>query len=164
MDVHGTDRGPAFYETALRYGHSLWLQGYPARAILLLNRAMGADIRGTEPFVIRYPLPYRAMAWLLIHHRPDQFIGNPRRHWQHLATRMSGPRSGIRTWRAWACWQLARIVLPDCPADDLQIRNEGIREPLEEEIAARLDALGLPGETTLWRTACRDARASRGGA
>lgn len=147
----GDDRGPDFYLAALNYAQSLWLQGFPARAILLLNRALGCALDGSEPLLRQWPLPYFGMVWLLKFHRPEQFIGNPRRHWQHLATRMSGPRAELRTWRAWACWRLACIILPDHPADGKQIIEEGIREPGEEEIAGHLTRLGYPGETGLWR-------------
>jgi hypothetical protein len=154
------DRGPAFYHTALLYSQSLWLQGYPARAILLLNRAMGCDLRGDEPVLKQWPLPYLAVAWILRNHLPEHFIGNPRRHWQHLATRMVEPRKELRTWRAWACWRMACLILPDMPADEEQIAREGVQEPDEEEIAAKLEQLGIPGETEIWREAlcyCRQA-------
>lgn len=147
------DRGPAFYHTALTYGHSLWLQGFPARALLLLNRALGCELTGSEPVLAAWPLPYKAAAWMLRGHHPDHFIGNPRRHWQHLATRMVEPRRELRTWRAWACWRIACILLPDMPADELQIAREAVREPAEEEIAAQLGRLGHTGEAVLWRAA-----------
>lgn len=158
----GTDRGPDFYLRALYYAQSLWLQGFPARALLLVNRALGCDLQGCEPVLSAWPLPYRAVGWLLRHHTPEQFIGNPRRHWQHLATRMSGPRAELRTWRAWACWQLARVAMPQLPADEEQIVREGVREPWEEEIAEQLARLGLPREAELWHAAMEDAPPSTG--
>ena len=132
LEAHGTRRDAAFYRTALHYAQSLWLQGFPARAILLLNRAMGCELTGAEA----HPLPYAAVVWLLQNHGSEQFIGNPRRHWQHLATRMSGPRAELRTWRAWACWRLACVALPHLPADEEQIAREALCEPAEEEILA----------------------------
>jgi len=153
LEKHGPGRGPDFYLTTLHYAQSLWLQGLPARALLLLNRAFGCDLTGTEPVLTQWPLPYRAVVWIMQHHRPDQFLGNPRRHWQHLATRMSGPRGESRTWRAWACWHLACLALPDLPADEEQIAHEGVREPEEAEIATHLTRLGLPGEAALWLAA-----------
>ena len=157
--VHGEARDAAFYATALTYAQSLWRQGLPARALLLINRAMGCDLTGREPEVRAWPMPYAAVAWLLAARRPDQFIGNPRRHWQHLATRMVAPRKELRTWRAWACWRLACVCMPWQPADELQIAVEGVREPTEDEIAAQLAALGLPGEVALWREALTRAAA-----
>jgi len=153
----GQDRGPDFYLTALQYAQSLWRQGFPARALLLVNRALGCDLSGSEPVLSVWPLPYRAVSWLLRNHRAEQFIGNPRRHWQHLATRMSGPRAELRTWRAWACWRLARLALPELSADEEQIAREDVREPAEEEIAAQLALRGLPGEVEVWRTAVAEA-------
>ncbi len=147
----GEDRGPAFYWASLQYAQSLWRQGFPARAILLCNRALGADLDGTEAVLRQCPLPYAAIGWLLLHHRPEHFIGNPRRHWQHLATRMSGPRVPLRTWRAWACWRMACVALPHLPADEIQLADESICEPGEEEIAGHLDQLGHPDETHQWR-------------
>lgn len=160
----GDDRGPDFYLAALNYAQNLWLQGFPARAVLLLNRALGADLRCSEPVLHQWPLPYFGMVWLLRNHLPGQFMGNPRRHWQHLATRMSGPRAELRTWRAWACWRIARIVRPEDPADEKQIAGEGVREPGEEEIAGNLTRLGHPGEADLWREALEFAGCPESGA
>lgn len=149
----GKDRGAAFYEQALTYAQSLWLQGVPAQALLLINRALGAALEPGHPVLAHWPLPYRAAAWILQHRTEAQFIGNPRRHYQHLATRMVEPRRELRTWRAWACWWIARQVFPDLPADLDQIANEGIQEPQPEEIAGHLERLGHPGEGELWRAA-----------
>lgn len=147
----GGHRGPDFYLAALSYAQSLWLQGFPARAILLCNRALGAGLDGNEPVLRQWPLPYMAIGWLLRQHRPEHFIGNPRRHWQHLATRMSGPRAELRTWRAWACWRLGCLALPHFPADEKQLAEELVQEPGEEEIAGHLERLGHRGEVGLWR-------------
>jgi hypothetical protein len=150
MRRFGTDRGPAFYRGALACAQSLWLQGLPAQAILQLDRAFGADLRGDEAVLAEFPLPYAPMAWLLEHRRPEDFLGNPRRHFQHLATRMSGPRPEVRVWRAWACWSLARRIGPDWPADDLQLAREPVREPEPGEIASGLDRHGHRGERIRW--------------
>ncbi len=147
----GKNRDPAFYEAALRCGHSLWLQGLPAQAMLQLNRAFGCDLRGDEPVLESWPLPYAAMAWIMQARTDDQFIGNPRRHFQHLATRMVEPRKELRSWRAWACWWLSRRIFPDLPADETQIRDEGVVEPEFDQIEERLSRLGLPGEVEIWR-------------
>lgn len=145
--AHGADRGVGFYFTALEYGHFLWQQGRAARAILCLDRAMGADLAGSESELERWPMPYAAMAWFMAHTPPDVFTGNPRVHFQHYADRMNEPRRAQRQARAWACWALARRVRPDLPADP----RHGVHEPTEAEIAAMLNATGLPGETGLWR-------------
>jgi GNAT superfamily N-acetyltransferase len=129
----GHDRGPAFHDTCLCYAQSLWLAGFPAKSILLLNRALGVPDPGLEP-------PYRAIDWILRNRVADQFIGNPRLHWQHYATRMNDTHKELRTWRAWACWLLAFQILPETefPADHEQIREEGIIKPTRREIAAHL--------------------------
>lgn len=146
--VHGIDRGAGFYLTALEYGHCLWQQGRAARAILCLDRAMGAALTGTEPEVVLWPMPYAAMAWFLAHTPSDVFTGNPRVHFQHYADRMNEPRKEQRQARAWACWALTRRIRPDLPADP----KHDVREPAESDIAMWLDATGLPGETLLWQS------------
>ena len=156
MKEFGSDRGPEFYLGALTCAQSLWLQGLPAQAILQLNRAFSADIGADAPVLEDWPLPYTAMVWILRNAEDDQFIGNPRRHFQHLATRMSGPRGERRIARAWACWHLARLILLHLPADDEQIAQEGIREPQPSEIEAALRAQGIAGEAELWLESCQD--------
>ena len=148
------DRGVTFYETALTYANSLWLQGLPARSLLLINRAFSADLDGTESVLQRCPLPYAAVRWILEHRPQDEahFIGNPRRHYQHLATRMVPPRREQRSWRAWACWSLAEQLLPpdSFPPDSLQIETESVVEPSRQQIAEGLETYGIPGERHLW--------------
>ena len=145
---HGRDRGAGFYATALEYGQYLWQRGLAARAILCLDRALGADVRGDEPVLKEWPLPYAAMAWFLANTPPGVFTGNPRVHFQHYADRMNEPRREQRRWRAWACWAITRRVLPHLPPDP----RHDVREPTEPEIAARLSEHGLPGEVELWRS------------
>ncbi|MDB4729713.1 hypothetical protein OAF67_05465, partial [Akkermansiaceae bacterium] len=109
---------------------SLWLQGKPAQAILQLNKSAFTN----EPF------PYAALKWFLEQRSAAQFIGNPVRHFQHLASRMSGPRSEVRTWQAWACFHLAKATLPEetFPPDFDQIQNEGLSIPSDTEVYAAL--------------------------
>lgn len=147
----GADRGSDFYERALQCAQSLWLQGLPAQSLLLMNRAFSADLEGDEEVLTRWALPYRAMVWVMSHRSEDFFIGNPRRHFQHLATRMVEPRKAIRSWRAWACWRYACLIFPDYPADEKQLEEEGVTEPKDAAIAAGLDQYGIPGEANLWR-------------
>jgi hypothetical protein len=148
----GKERGVPFVLTTLSYGQVLWRQGFPAQALLQINRAFSADVRGTEQALARWFPPYAAIAWILRHRPGGQFLGNPRRHYQHLATRMVEPRRDLRTWRAWACWAIARRILPadEFPADLDQINREGIREPEEIDVRASLARLGLPGEVENW--------------
>src|SRR5688572_10390731 len=83
-DIHalGADRSDRFYYTALGYAQSLWLEGYPAKALLLVNRALSCHLPGiplmARPGSKQHPgsgepgysaAPYHAKAWIL-HHRP----------------------------------------------------------------------------------------------
>ena len=132
---HRDECGPHFYRACLEFSQSLWLQKKPAQAILQLNKSFMADI--SEP---KIPLPYAAMIWFLENRQDDLFIGNPVRHFQHLATRMSGPRAGLRSWRAWACFHLAKQTLPEeeFPIDHEQISNEALILPDLREVLENL--------------------------
>jgi hypothetical protein len=156
LSRHGDARDGAFYLACLEYGHALWQRGLAARAVLCLDRAMGADLQGGEPEVRTWPMPYAAMAWFLTHTPPEIFIGNPRVHFQHYADRMNEPRRAQRASRAWACWALARRLRPEWPADP----KHAVHEPNEAEIASALDQNGLPGETALWQTVLSDCAPS----
>jgi len=147
LSAHGTSRGEAFYLTALTYGHYLWQNGFAARAILKLDRALGADLRGNEAVLHAWPLPYAALAWFLQHSPEGVFLGNPRVHFQHLADRMNEPRREQRRWRAWAGWGLTRVVLPQLPGDP----KHQVTEPTIELVAKKLTIHGIPGEAGLWQ-------------
>jgi len=147
LSAHGADRDGEFYLTALTYAHYLWQGGFAARAILKLDRALLSDLRGDEPVLRTWPLPYRAMAWLLRHTPPDVFIGNPRVHFQHLADRMNEPRREQRRWRIWACWLITRQVRPEFPADP----KHAVSEPTVDQIAGQLERHGIAGEAAYWR-------------
>lgn len=151
----GDDRGARFYETALKYAQSLWRSGFPAKALLLCSRAMAADVYKDCDALHRWPLPYRAVAWILVNQVEGQFIGNPRRHYQHLATRMVGPMKDLRAWRAWACWYLAKELLHPAqfPGDSIQIRREGIIEPMHDEITQQLRRFSSLDDDRAWNDA-----------
>jgi len=156
----GSDRGEAFYFRALECAQSLWLQALPAQSLLLINRALGSDLNGHEAVLKKFPLPYEAAAWVMQNRKADQFIGNPRRHYQHLATRMVPPRKEPRIWRAWGCWYLACCIFPDYPADEVQLKNEVVKEPTREEIVAHLENFGTDGEARLWRRIAEEVYSS----
>ena len=160
MKPFGKDRGAEFYETALKYAQSHWRLGFPAQAILQCNRALSTPMDGDEPIFGTLPLPYQALGWLILQRREEQFLGNPRRHWQHLATRMVEPHKELRTWRAWACWYLAKTVLPETefPADHEQIRTESIVEPTSEQIFDHLGRLSPADDLAAWQHALKWAR------
>lgn len=164
VNTFGKDRGAGFYEICHQYAQTLWVMGFPAKCILLLNRALSCTLPETDPMLQRWPLPYQALAWLLIHRPADQFIGNPRRHWQHLATRMVEPNKELRTWRAWACWYLAKEILPvsEYPPDLKQIREESVIEPTHAEITAHLKQLSPANDVIRWQAALDWSRAQLG--
>lgn len=149
------ERGADFYRQALLCAQSRWMESLPAQALLMLNRALGATLCGTRDAEVLalHPIPYRAVAWILRQEDRGGFLGNPRRHYQHLATRMSGHEIERRTARAWACWVLAKHVNPEWEADQVQIECEGIIEPSFEEVRATLIGHGLPGEHVEWEAA-----------
>jgi RimJ/RimL family protein N-acetyltransferase len=155
----GQDRGPAFYELALRYAQTHWQATLPSQALLQLNRALACVFDADTPVLSTHPLPYSVVVWLLRNCPADQFLGNPRRHWQHLATRMVEPHKALRTWRAWACWYIAKALLPadQHPADLKQIRAEGIVEPAFHSIAANLRKLSPMNDESIWLAALREA-------
>lgn len=151
-------RGEEFYVACLEYAQSLWTRGMAARSLLCLDRAFGADLRGDEPELARWPLPYAATAWIVRHTPAGVFLGNPRVHFQHYAGRMNTPRREQRRWRAWACWAIVRLVRPDLSGDP----RHPIAEPREAEIENALREHGFPGEVELWRSALPARRTENG--
>ncbi|MSU72869.1 MAG: hypothetical protein EXS43_11080 [Opitutus sp.] len=144
-----TDRGADFYFACLEYGHVVWQRGLPGRALLCLDRAFGAELRGDELVLHTQPLPYVAMAWIIAHAPEGVFPGNPRVHFQHYADRMNEPRREQRRWRAWACWALVRAVRPNLPGDP----KHTVTEPTPAQITAALESHGHPREAAVWHAA-----------
>lgn len=146
--VHAREKGERFYFAALCYAQSLWREGKPAQAILQLNKAFMADLKGDEPVLTEYPPPYAVLCWFLENRPADRFLGNPVRHFQHLATRVSGERKETRAWRAWACFHLSRGRLPadQFPPDAEQVAAEGIVFPAWEEVIDAISRTGWPSE------------------
>lgn len=142
-----TDRGAEFYFACLEYGHASWRKGFAARALLCLDRALGANLTGEELILREHPLPYAAMTWLIGHTPEGVFLGNPRVHFQHYADRVNEPRREQRRWRAWACWALTRAIRPDLPDDP----KHRVAEPAVDAIDAALRVHGHRGEAELWR-------------
>ena len=145
------------YLTALTYGQVLWLKNLPARALLAIDRALLTDLSGNEPELKQWPLPYRVMAWMIAHYDDDAFVGNPRVHFQHLATRVRGDRKEQRKWRAWACWRIACLQRPWLPGDEKQ----GIQEPHQEEIEGGLKDYGIDGELDTWLSVIEEIEATK---
>jgi hypothetical protein len=148
---HGANRDAAFYQDALFYAQSLWIAGKPAQALLQLDKAWMADLEAGDPVLITHPPPYQAVRWMLRRTSSELagYLGNPVRHFQHLASRMSGPRSEIRSWRAWLCLHIAERVLGPAgfPRDGRQIAREGIWIPGCQRALAAISSLGWEDET-----------------
>lgn len=149
--VAAEEAGERFYEQSLCLAQSYWRRGKPAQAILQLNKAFMADLVGDEAVLRVWPLPYGVLNWMLRNRPAGSFVGNPVRHFQHLATRVSGPRRELRAWRAWACYYLAIKVLPEdeFPPDREQLQQEGLEIPAWERVLDELRRLGLRGEVGL---------------
>lgn len=154
-------KGPTFYLTALECAQSRWLEGLPAQAILMINRALTVnfsrwsdDERATLASVA---FPYRALAFIIHEGNRFGFLGNPRRHFQHLATRMTGADKQLRIARAWACWAVSRKSRPDLIADEKQLTEEGIVEPTVAEISTTLAAITIDAEHLAWTKALHTA-------
>lgn len=147
---HGHDKGAEFYQDALRYAQSLWIAGKPAQAVLQLDKAWMAELADGHEVLCAYPPPYAPLAWILRRASAGGcgYLGNPVRHFQHLASRMSGPRAEIRAWRAWLCFHLAERVLPGAgyPRDGRQIAREGLWIPGIPRVLVAVAAAGWPGE------------------
>lgn len=147
---HGALRGVAFYQDALRYAQSQWISGKPAQTLLQLDKAWMADLPDGDPVLRNHPPPYRALAWILRQAADGNcgYLGNPVRHFQHLASRMSGPRAEIRSWRAWLCMHLAERVLPRTgfPRDGRQLAREGLWIPSLQRSLDAVAAAGWTGE------------------
>ena len=155
----GADRSENFYDVALSYAQSLWLEGFPAKSLLLVNRAFSCRLPRVS-LNAKHAKPYHAIAWIFVNRPAGRFLGNPRRHYQHLATRMVEPHKNLRVWRAWACWYLARAVLPEdeFPHDADQVRVEGLVKPRRFEIADNLRALSPSDDLEAWESALEWAK------
>lgn len=146
--VHAPAKCGKFYFAALCYAQSLWREAKPAQAILQLNKAFMADLRGDEEVLTDYPPPYAVLVWFLENRPEERFFGNPVRHFQHLATRVRGERKELRSWRAWACFQLSRAALParEFPPDEEQIVKEGIVFPEWRDVVEKIRESGWKDE------------------
>jgi len=150
LHKHQAARGAGFYFTALTYSQHLWQRDLTARALLAADRALLVELQSDEPVLTSWPLPYRALRWIMTHGSAESLVGNPRVHYQHLAGRIGEPRAAQRRARAWAAWHLARLAHPEWPGDP----RHDVHEPDAAEIEDGLAQHGLTGEPALWRAAC----------
>jgi hypothetical protein len=93
-------------------------------------------------------MPYRTIGWM-VRQPSENFAGNARVHYQHLADRVRGERAELKKWRAWAAWAVTRHARPDLLGDPKHI----VTEPTHAEIEAGLRAHGLASEIAEWRKA-----------
>lgn len=135
-----------FYFVSLQYGHYLWRKGHAGRSILSITRGLYSNISERSPHLAKWPLPYRAIHWVVSEHPKDDFPGNPRISFQHQATRMSGRGKAIRQARAWAVWYLVCAAKPNLQGD----LNQRIKEPEASDIVKALKRWGHPDEADIW--------------
>lgn len=137
--------GEEYYLACLELAQSLWQNKRPAQAILQLDKAMMAQMPSNSPEVIAYPIPYMAMVWFMENTPAGSFMGNPVRHFQHLASRMNPkqPQPELRTARAWACLHLAEATLNSVnfPRDQKQVVHEKLEIPTTPAVIALLARL-----------------------
>lgn len=159
---HGHVKGAEFYLDALRYAQSQWMSGKPAQAILQLNKSWMADLVGDDAILESHPSPYRALVWIMENAASGNhgYLGNPTRHFQHLASRMSGPRAEIRSWRAWLCFHLAEKTLrrADFPRDGEQMAREGLWIPVYRRALDEVSKKGWGRELAEWSSQIDDPR------
>lgn len=148
---HRAESGEKFYLAALELAQSHWQHDKPAQALLQLNKAFLADLSDDAEILQQHPPPYRALHWFLQNRIPDPFLGNPVRHFQHLATRMSGSRPELRRHRAWVCFILAEKALPahEFPRDQEQIARENITFPAVGDLVHYFKTARRPREADL---------------
>jgi hypothetical protein len=146
-------RDEHFYLASLCYAQSLLNEQKPAQALLQINKSFMANLE-EQSILTQWPPGYQAKRWILENGVDEgAFLGNPVRHYQHLASRMSGERKVIRTWRAWASFHLAEKVLPEAPRDEVQIEKENLSIPDLSEVLLGLDAEGWEGEVSVFEAA-----------
>jgi len=147
-----TECGPQFYLACLELAQSNIIFRKPSQAILQLNKSMMATIPSNHPILDQHPIPYTSLAWILKQPWDSTFLGNPVRHFQHLATRMSptSPQPELRTWRAWASFHIATFILPspNFPLDQKQITTENLQIPTKTETLKNLIKLS-PHQTEI---------------
>lgn len=143
-------QGDDLYLQRLGYAQFLLSQKKPAQALLQINKAFHLK-QISDATLLDYPWPYAAVAWIMRFATDDGFTGNPVRHFQHYATRMSGDHAELRTWRAWACFYLAYKILEesDFPRDEQQICEEGLVIPSQDVVSNKLPK----EETVIWQAA-----------
>lgn len=146
LSAHGERRDAAFYLSALSYGQFLWQSGRSARAILAITRGLYSEVSDRDSILTQFPLPYKAIGWIVRNHPGDSFLGNPRVSFQHQADRVRGARRPLLSTRAWAAWWVVRVADPLLMGDP----NHIVREPSPDEIVLGLERYGITSERLTW--------------
>ena len=136
------------YHTAcLELAQSLWRCGSPAQAILQLDKSFMANDTVSN---IPHHSTYSSILWIILHSPEDQFLGNPVRHFQHLASRMnmSQPNAELRIWRAWTCLHIteSHTSSEQYPRDTHQLEKENLIIPSIEETISKIQNLASQHE------------------
>lgn len=138
--------GTDYFLACLELAHSLWRCSSPAQAILQLDKSFMAETQHSHSDV------YKAIIWIIQNAPAKQFLGNPVRHFQHLASRMNmhQPNAELRIWRAWACLHITeKFSTISHPRDQEQIRKEGLTIPTVEQVLENITSLADPEEIQL---------------
>ena len=141
--------GEAYSHACHELAHSLWRSGTPAQAILQIDKSFMVQKNSNIQNC------YLSILWMLKHTPEGQFLGNPVRHFQHLASRMnkSQPNPELRTWRAWACLHLTeKIFHPSAkihPRDSQQIAKEKLNIPTIDETLNKITQFSNIQESVL---------------
>lgn len=95
-----------------------------------------AQLASDAAILKQHPIPYAPILWIIEHSRENDFLGNPVRHFQHLASRMNWkqPQPELRIARAWICLHLCELSFGTqlYPRDFRQIEKESLHIPTKE--------------------------------
>jgi len=135
--THRADCDKEYFHACLELAQSLWRNGTPAQAILQIDKSFMADHSNDIHKC------YLSILWIIKHTPKEQFLGNPVRHFQHLASRMnlSQPNAELRIWRAWGCLHLTEKLSHIYPRDQQQIEKENLTIPTMDETLDKITEL-----------------------
>lgn len=104
---------------------------------------MMAKLPADSEILKKYPIPYEAILWIIQHSSGNDFLGNPVRHFQHLASRMNQkqPQPELRRARAWCCLHLSEQAFGSAtfPRDLTQVQREQLHIPSFDQAITMLE-------------------------
>lgn len=143
-----SDNWDMHYYQALQYAQFLWQDGRAGRALLALARGLYcSDAVSDRRILEQWPLPYQAMAWIVVSQDAEDFPGNPLLSFYNQASRMPAHFPPSRQWRAWAVWAVIDAVRPQLASS----RIDRGAAPSVLQIECQLKRCGLMGEWQVWR-------------